>query len=264
MALKDPQTPAAPAQNRRQRKPWPARQREWLLLGASFVGLALLFSIWPGLDLAASGFFYQAPEPGTGVGAGAGKFVGNQFAVIGWIHEALPWFGRASALVGLVLLLRTTRQGPIELRWWRRWLALGLLMLLGNGLVVNGLLKEGWGRARPVDVQVFGGPASFSPALLASSQCDSNCSFVSGHAATGFGLLAVGMLGSAATRRRWLKVGLLAGLTAGLIRIAQGGHFLSDVLFSGWVMWLCAALFREAWLRLRLRRRRADAHQAGT
>ena len=268
MAFRDPQTPAAPAQSRRRRKPWPARQREWLLLGASFLGLALLFSIWPGLDLAASGFFYQAPGPGTGagvvgVGVGVGKFVGNQFAVIGWIHEALPWFGRASALVGLVLLLRTSRPGPIQLRWWRRWLALGLLMLLGNGLVVNGLLKEGWGRARPVDVQVFGGPASFSPALLASSQCDSNCSFVSGHAATGFGLLAVGMLGPAATRRRWLKVGLLAGLAAGLIRIAQGGHFLSDVLFSGWVMWLCAALLREAWLRLRLRRRRADGHQPG-
>ena len=259
MAFKDLQTPAAPAQSRRQGKPWSARQREWLLLGANFLGLALLFSIWPGLDLAVSGFFYQAPEPGTAVGVG--KFVGNQFAVIGWIHEALPWFGRALAFVGLMLLLRTTRPGPIQLRWWRRWLALGLLMLLGNGLVVNGLLKEGWGRARPVDVQLFGGPASFSPALLASSQCDSNCSFVSGHAATGFGLLAVGMLGSAATRRRWLKVGLLAGLAAGLIRIAQGGHFLSDVLFSGWVMWLCAALLREAWLRLRLRRRRVDAKQ---
>ena len=262
MSFKDLQTPAAPAQSRRQGKHWPARQREWLLLGANFLGLALLFSIWPGLDLAASGFFYQAPEPGTAVGVG--KFVGNQFAVIGWIHEALPWFGRASALVGLMLLLRTIRPGPIQLRWWRRWLALGLLMLLGNGLVINGLLKETWGRARPVDVQGFGGLASFSPALLASSQCDSNCSFVSGHAATGFGLLAVGMLGSAATRRRWLKVGLLAGLAAGLIRIAQGGHFLSDVLFSGWVMWLCAALLREAWLRLRLRRRRADSHQAGT
>ena len=261
MSFKDLQTPAALAQSRRQGKPWPARQREWLLLGANFLGLALLFSIWPGLDLAVSGFFYQAPEPGTAVGVG--KFVGNQFAVIGWIHEALPWFGRASALVGLMLLLRTIRPGPIQLRWWRRWLALGLLMLLGNGLVVNGLLKEGWGRARPVDVQVFGGPASFSPALLASSQCQSNCSFVSGHAATGFGLLAVGMLGPAATRRRWLKVGLLAGLAAGLIRIAQGGHFLSDVLFSGWVMWLCAALLREAWLRLRLRRRRVDANQAG-
>ena len=69
------------------------------------------------------------------------------------------------------------------------------------------------------------------------------------------------MLGSAGTRRRWLKVGLLAGLAAGLIRIAQGGHFLSDVLFSGWVMWLCAALLREAWLRLRMRRRRVDAKQ---
>ena len=112
MAFKDPQTPAAPAHSRRPGKPWPARQREWLLLGASFLGLALLFSIWPGLDLAMSGFFYQAPGPGTGagVGVGVGKFVGNQFAAIGWIHEALPWFGRASALVGLVLLCAQAAQ----------------------------------------------------------------------------------------------------------------------------------------------------------
>lgn len=262
MALKEPQTSAAPTQSHRQGGPWPLRRREWVLLGASFLGLALLFSLWPGLDFTVSSFFYQTPVPSTGTSVG--KFVGNEFVVIGWIHEAVPWFGRASVLLGLLLLVRKIRSGLLGLRRWRRWLALGLLMLLGNGLVVNSLLKEGWGRARPVDVQAFGGPASFSPALLASSQCESNCSFVSGHAATGFGLLAVGMLGSAATRRRWLKVGLLAGLAVGLIRIAQGGHFLSDVLFSGWVMWLCSALLREAWLRLRLRRWPARAHQSSS
>jgi membrane-associated PAP2 superfamily phosphatase len=129
-------------------------------------------------------------------------------------------------------------------------------MLLGTGVVVNVILKETWGRPRPVEVQTFGGTGTFEPALRPSHQCDSNCSFVSGHAATGFTLMALGLLGAPATRRRWLLWGLAAGLATGALRIAQGGHFLSDVLFSGVFVWLVCVLLRQAWARLRLRRRR--------
>jgi membrane-associated PAP2 superfamily phosphatase len=133
---------------------------------------------------------------------------------------------------------------------------LSLVMVLGTGVVVNAILKDNWGRPRPVDTQTFGGAGTFEPALLPSNQCDSNCSFVSGHAATGFTLLALGLLGAPATRRRWLLWGLAAGLTTGALRIAQGGHFLSDVLFSGLVIWLCGATLRAGYLYLRARRHR--------
>jgi len=127
---------------------------------------------------------------------------------------------------------------------------------LGTGVVVNAILKENWGRPRPVDIQTFGGAGTFEPALHPSNQCNSNCSFVSGHAATGFTLLALGLLGAPATRRRWLLWGLAAGLSTGALRIAQGGHFLSDVLFSGLVIWLCGAALRTGYLYLRARRQR--------
>jgi lipid A 4'-phosphatase len=78
---------------------------------------------------------------------------------------------------------------------------------------------------------------------LLTRQCERNCSFVSGHASTGFALMALGVYGKRRQRRRWLAIGWAAGLSLGLIRIAQGGHFLGDVLFAGLLMWgLCLAM----------------------
>lgn len=232
----------------RTRRSGSCRRREWAVWAAALGAAGLLFSVWPELDLMASAAFFR---PGSG-------FVGNDYAAVRAVHEVVPWLGRgAGLLVPILLVWRRPRWlGP---RWRRRLLALGLAMWLGTGLAVNGLLKEGWGRARPVAVQAFGGTATFTPALHRSDQCAHNCSFVSGHAATGYTLLALGLFGAPATRRRWLWVGAIAGLSLSLLRVMQGGHFLSDTLFSGLTVWLCCALLREAWLRLRLRALRRHA-----
>ncbi|MFX9123683.1 phosphatase PAP2 family protein, partial [Acinetobacter baumannii] len=83
----------------------------------------------------------------------------------------------------------------------------------------------------------FGGSAHYVPPLLPSRQCDRNCSFPSGHAAAGFWLISGAWVWTG-HRRRWLTGGLLFGAVIGLTRIAQGGHFLSDVLASLTVVWL--------------------------
>jgi membrane-associated PAP2 superfamily phosphatase len=44
--------------------------------------------------------------------------------------------------------------------------------------------------------------------------------------------------------------------------VAQGGHFVSDVVFSGWAVWLTYLLIRYIWLMLRLRRFRRLHAQA--
>ena len=71
----------------------------------------------------------------------------------------------------------------------------------------------------------------FTPPLIPSDQCDRNCSFVSGESASIFALFfAAGLMGGA----RWrvlLGTGLALGTGAGLLRMAQGGHYLSDVIF---------------------------------
>jgi membrane-associated PAP2 superfamily phosphatase len=203
----------------------------------------------PGGDLAVSHLFWR---PGQG-------FIGNELAAVRWVYDIVPWLGRLAALVGLVLLIRAGE--AVGVRWRRRGLMLSLVMVAGVGALVNGVFKEHWGRARPVTVDSFGGNRSFTPVWMPSDECRSNCSFVSGHAATGFALMGVGALATLRARRRWCLIGIGAGLLIGLGRIAQGGHFLSDVIFAGLAVWASVALFRALWLRSRLRRRRRHARR---
>ena len=106
--------------------------------------------------------------------------------------------------------------------------------VLGPGLLVNGILKEEWGRARPSQIIEFGGSKRFTLPLTITDQCDHNCSFVSGEASLGFAFGAFGFAARSLRRRRLgFAAGVLVGSGFGLLRIAQGGHFLSDVFFAG-------------------------------
>lgn len=207
------------------------------------VTAAVVFSVWPQIDLHISGMAY---EPGSG-------FVGNRYLVIRVIYDSARWLTIAALLLGLVLLA-----GSFVKRWRGPWPRRGigafllLSLLLGPGLMVNSVLKEYWGRARPHQVVDFGGQKSFTPALQPADNCASNCSFVSGHSAIGFWWLALG-LAWPAWRWRALLLGVVLGGMLGLTRIMQGGHFTSDVVFSFLVVWGTAELLawvfrRKGWL----------------
>lgn len=226
---------------------WRWRESEWAWIAAVSSSLCLLFSVWPQIDLEISRQFIGAD----------GTFIGNRQPALLALYHLVSWLGRSAALLALVVALRRARRPDSSHRWRRRIVALGLTLLVGVGAAVNLGLKENWGRARPVAVLPPGGTASFEPALRPSAGCSRNCSFVSGHAATGFALMSLGMFGAPATRRRWWAVGAVSGCTIGLGRVAQGGHFASDVLFAGVVVWACHATIRQAWLGLRIRQARA-------
>lgn len=159
---------AAPARARRQ--PRLAADDAAILAAAAVVGLSGLFLLLPGVDLAVSLLFYR-PE--------AGFFLAGD--------PLLRALRKSSTLVMLLMLalplgrwlLRLARRRPAG-RSARQALFAALGLAIGPGLVVNGLLKELWGRARPVNVDVFGGDAPFTAAWVVSSACQSNCSFVSG------------------------------------------------------------------------------------
>lgn len=225
---------------------WRWRDREWAWFATALAVASVAVAAGPRLDLWLSGLFFAADE---------GFFVAAS-PLVQAVHSVVPWLGRLAVLLGLLALVLHWRavRWP-SLRWRRRLAMLGLAMLFGVGVAVNGVLKESWGRARPVAVEAFGGPAKFVPALRPSQECRRNCSFVSGHAATGFALGSIGLLGAPATRRRWLLVGAAAGLCLGGLRVAQGGHFASDVVFSGIVIWGCGLVLRALWLRGAARRR---------
>jgi lipid A 4'-phosphatase len=136
----------------------------------------------------------------------------------------------ALLLLGLVPYLDGLRKIRMQLIYLIFFLA------LGPGLLVHTALKEHLGRARPNQVTQFGGKQPFSAAWIPSTACAHNCSFVSGHAAMGF--FPLGLAFAFPRRRRlWLNVGIAAGTIAGLSRVAQGAHFLSDVVFAGFVVY---------------------------
>jgi lipid A 4'-phosphatase len=194
-----------------------------------FVCLAILlasalFLLWPGLDLVVAALFYR----------GHGDFLLDGNAVTTAIHEAVPAIMElAGAAIVLLLgwdLYRRRRPSDAV----RQAVFLAASFIVGPGLVANTLLKDNWGRARPSQIAAFGGSARFAPPLVIGNQCPNNCSFVAGDAAAIFALLAFALLLPAgAPRRIGVVAAVLLGAVMGLIRIGQGAHFLSDVVFAG-------------------------------
>lgn len=124
-------------------------------------------------------------------------------------------------------------------------LYLALLLLLGPGLVINAVFKEHLHRPRPVQTLEFGGRQVFRSVGEPDDQAGGK-SFPSGHASMGFYWL--GLFVYCWNRNRVLAwifgvLGLLHGSMMGVGRMAQGGHWFSDVLWAagfvyitGWVL----------------------------
>jgi membrane-associated PAP2 superfamily phosphatase len=105
------------------------------------------------------------------------------------------------------------------------------------------LLKAFSARQCPWNLQEYGG---FAPHFalfdaVPHGAAPGHC-FPSGHASTGFCLLAFYFAGLALDNRRLARVGLWGSLAAGMIlgmgRVAQGAHFFSHNLWSALVCWL--------------------------
>lgn len=109
-----------------------------------------------------------------------------------------------------------------------------LVLLIGPGLIVHPILKDNWDRPRPRDVQEFNGQREFKPAFVMSEQEGKNQSFASGHGAMGFYFMVFAWV---FRKRRYLAFGLLVGTVVSAGRIVQGGHFLSDVLTSAFIVY---------------------------
>ena len=220
-----------------------ARQRSNWIWMVCFVLACVIFWGWPELDLWVATRFYDQ----TG-------FPANQWVSVQAVYVWAPFFGwMLTAWTLLVLAIRWVRPERISRGLSRRCWAWILVAFLGNGLLVHEALKNQVGRPRPNQVQEMGGAVPFVPALQVSQSCARNCSFVSGHAALGFGFIAFGMWASGQGRRRWMLTGLLMGSTIGLVRIVQGGHFLSDIVFAFLAMWGSVIVIRQVWLRWRCR-----------
>lgn len=205
-----------------------------MLKGAAVVGLAAgaVFVVVPGLDLAVARMFY----------VGDGRFLGSELSLIPLVRTSFNiFFYSMSALtvVGLIMAARTTRPW-LELNF-RKWLFIALCLIAGPLVVANIGFKDHWGRARPRDVVEFDGSKAFSAPFPPSGQCDYNCSFVSGEASSIFILMFALALLSKSRSRNFVATGIVLGGLCGLVRMANGAHFLSDVVFAGVLMAATAA-----------------------
>jgi lipid A 4'-phosphatase len=195
------------------------------------------FLAFPELDLVVSRAFYSGDR----------NFVGQSaFLVVGLriVFVVVFWLCVAGAAAGL-WMTRDRKRTWAHLTF-AQWLFLAVSLAMGPGIVANLVLKDHWGRARPRQVAEFGGSKTFTPPLIPAKQCPRNCSFVSGEAASIF----LPFYAVAFVAPQWAAVlvaaGTLLGLASGAVRVSQGAHFLSDVIFAGVFMALTAALVYRA------------------
>jgi lipid A 4'-phosphatase len=132
--------------------------------------------------------------------------------------------------------------------FYLRWPALYicLTLLVGSGLFGHAFFKQFWERPRPKQVNIYGGKYPFCP-LLSPYQGPSDRflrSLPSGHATMGFYFFSLYFLGKRLSSRRLSWTGAAAAVFLGgaisWARLAQGGHFVSDIVASLIIMWMSA------------------------
>lgn len=226
----------------------PLNRWHWLLPALALA--AGTCAVWIGdLDRLAAAAFYVPGDP------------------TGWpIGFAQPWrFLYRWAVLPAILLaaggLLAYAWGcvrPAGRPWRRAGLTIVLSLALGPLLLVNGVLHETWGRPRPRQVAEFralaretsssvlpaGSPGAktFLPVLVPAWDRQAQ-SFPSGHAAGGFAVMAL-YFAWRGRRPGWAWGALGAGLALGgataVARMAQGGHWLSDGLWSAGIVYFSA------------------------
>jgi lipid A 4'-phosphatase len=111
-------------------------------------------------------------------------------------------------------------------------------LALGPGVLTNGILKGHSARMRPVDVVELGGKERFTPWWDPRGTCPENCSFVAGEASGGFWTLAPAALAPPQWRALAYAGALAFGTAMGILRMAAGAHFFTDVVFAGVLMYV--------------------------
>ncbi|CUW38516.1 Putative Superfamily protein(Phosphatidic acid phosphatase/chloroperoxidase, N-terminal,42-233) [Magnetospirillum sp. XM-1] len=200
------------------RNPW-----TWAI--AALVPLVL----FPRIDIGVSALFFDATTR---------SFPFRVHPLGEFARKTLPIFLFAAAgLIGLAGAVSLLLRRPVAGIRPPMALLVVASLALGPGLVVNMILKDNWGRARPSTITEFNAgyqpDRRYTPALAMSDQCEDNCSFPSGHAALGFWTVSLALLAPPGRRRAAMAAAFAFGAAMGLVRIAQGGHFISDVAFSG-------------------------------
>jgi membrane-associated PAP2 superfamily phosphatase len=208
-----------------------------------FLALATLIFRFTNADLDLARLFFDSGK------AWPWPLGDNSFWVWLYNYGIYPaWFLGAGGLAVWLLAFIWKKIQPIR----DEGLFLALMLFLGPGVLVNGISKPYCGRPRPHLTKDFGGKLDFQPVFMLGANLEGDCnSFPSGHASTGFYLMAPAFF---LYRRRngwavaFLLLGLFAGCLMGLARMAAGAHFASDIIWAGGFVYftglILAVIFR--------------------
>lgn len=194
------------------------------LLAATLMTVSFIFVGFPQIDITVSALFYKPEQNFLLRNTPLHLFVDS------WIRPSIKYL-TVTLVVACVYKLFLGKS-PIK----RRFNIVAFLFssfLLGPVLLVNGLLKEFIGRARPKNIIEYGGTKIFSPAYFPADQCETNCSFVSGDAAVAFSTIAFALIFKGKLRFQLVAIALSFGVLVSIYRLGTGAHFLSDTVLSG-------------------------------
>lgn len=182
------------------------------------------------IDLSISHFFFSQE----------GSFQNNTFLDFIYRYGIIP--GWIAIIVSVVILL-----GSWVNPSWKQWREGAYFMILslviGSGLITHVILKDHWGRPRPKQIAEFGGKQEFRPYYKPNffHQQEPSKSFPCGHCSMGFYFFALAFLGKTQNSKYLYYSGMTLAWFLGILlsyaRIAQGGHFFSDTVASGLIMW---------------------------
>jgi membrane-associated PAP2 superfamily phosphatase len=192
--------------------------------------IGLLFGIYPELDLKLAALFYDGVTR---------TFPLKLNAMAALARDGAMWIAWGIALPAIVALaVKLVRPDRPLLISGRAIIFLLVTLALSAGILTNLTFKSYWGRPRPVVVTQFNGDLPFVPWWDPRGGCSRNCSFFSGEGATAFWTFAPAALTPPAWRPLAYVAATLFGVATSALRMAFGGHFLTDVAAAGLVTFL--------------------------
>lgn len=165
-----------------------------------------------------------------------------------WMHTGLKWLMVAVALGSLCLSFIAFGVDRIK-PYQKSFACVFIGMTISTTMVA--LLKHYNLHGCPWDLQMYGGTLPFfdlfsaPPLGIEAGRC-----FPAGHPSGGFALLAFYYAFGhhlPLFAKRMCYLALFAGSIMGLTQIIRGAHFLSHVLWSAWVVWVCLLMLYWLW-----------------
>ena len=200
-----------------------------------FFFFVLFFILFPKFDILFSKLFFFEE-----------KFISEKYVFIrslrSFLKDSMIVISIVSFLLIMVNFFFKKKKKPI-LKPRTRLILIGFIVgpVIGCGLIANFYFKDNWGRARPINIQEFGGEKIYTQPFIISDQCERNCSWISGEASAAFSFIAGTIIIKSPI---FFLLNIIFGIIVSFCRIAMGGHFLSDNIFAMIFMIYLAIIYK--------------------